>query len=90
MKLHTILQNHNGSWKYHRQFGKYDGIFAGMDFIAIHANTWSVFVSKEIVQLPSGTVLASFDHMLTLSVGIWDFLTEVHWIKFHHRIYGRF
>ena len=32
MKLHTILQNHNESWKYHRKFGKYDGIFVGMEF----------------------------------------------------------
>ena len=32
MKLHTILQNHQGSWKYHRKFGKYDGIFVGMEF----------------------------------------------------------
>ena len=59
------------------------------NFISIHAKTWSVFVSKEINQLPSGTVLPGFDHILTLSVGIWDFLTEVHWIKFHHRIYGK-
>ena len=60
------------------------------NFVSIHAKTWSVFVSKEIVQLPSGTFLPGFDHMLTLSVGIWDFSTEVHWIKFHHRINGRF
>ena len=32
MKLHTIFQNHRGSWKYHRRFGKYDGIFVGMEF----------------------------------------------------------
>ena len=47
------------------------------NFISKHAKTWSVFVSKEIVQLPSGTVLPGFDHMLTLSVGIWNFLMEM-------------
>ena len=60
------------------------------NFIFIHTKTWSVFVSKEIVQWPSGTDLPGFDHMLTLSVWIWDCLTEVHWVKFHHPIYGSF
>ena len=32
MILHTILQNHHGSWEYHRRFGKYDGIFVGTEF----------------------------------------------------------
>ena len=59
-----------------------------LNFISIHAKTWSVLVSKEIVQWPSGTVLPGFDHMLTLSVWIWDFVPEVNWVKFHHRIYG--
>ena len=60
------------------------------NFISIHAKTWSVLVSKDIVRWPSGTVLPCFDHMLTLSVWIWDFVTGVHWVKFHHRIYGSF
>ena len=60
------------------------------NFISIHAKTWSDFVSKEIVQWPSGSVLPGFDHMLTLSVWIWDFVTDVHWVKFRHRIYGSF
>ena len=60
------------------------------NFISIHANTWPVFVSKEIVQWPSGTVLPGLDHMLKLLVWIWDFVTEVNWVKFHHRIYGSF
>ena len=41
------------------------------NFISIHANTWSVLVSIEIVRWPSGTVLPDFDHILTLSVWIW-------------------
>ena len=62
------------------------------NFISIHAKTWYVFVSKEIVQWSSGTVLPGFDHMLTLSVWVWDFVTEVHchWVKFHNRIYESF
>ena len=35
------------------------------NFISFHTKTWSVFVSKEIIQWPSGTVLPGFDHMLT-------------------------
>ena len=38
------------------------------NFISIHAKAWSVFVSKEIVEWHSSTVLPGFDHMLTLSV----------------------
>ena len=60
------------------------------NFISTHAKTWSVLVSKEIIQWPSGTVLPGFDHMLTLSVWIWDFVTEVLWVKFHHLIYESF
>ena len=60
------------------------------NFISIHAKTWSVFVSKEIVQWPSGTLLPGFDHMLILSVWIRYFVTEVHWVKFHHRIHWSF
>ena len=40
------------------------------NFISIHAKTWSVFVSKEIVQRPSDTLLPGFDHMLIVSVWI--------------------
>ena len=73
MILHTILQNHHGSWKYHRIFGKYDVFFLLVrNFISRHAKTWSVLVLKEIVQWPSGTLLPDFVHMLTLSVWIWD------------------
>ena len=60
------------------------------NFISIHAKTWSVFVSKEIVQWPSGTLLPGFDHMLILSVWIRHFVTEVHWVKFHRRIHWSF
>ena len=60
------------------------------NFISIHAKTWSVFVSKEIVQWPSGTLLPGFDHMLILSVWIRHFVTEVRWVKFHHRIHWSF
>ena len=74
MKLHTILQNHHGSWKCHRKFGKYDGIFVGMEFYFYTCQNMVCFCFKKIVQLPNGTVLPGFDHMLTLSVGIWDFL----------------
>ena len=34
------------------------------NLISIHAKTWSVFVSKEIVEWPSDTLLPGFDHML--------------------------
>ena len=60
------------------------------NFISIHAKTWSVFVSKEIVQWPSCTLLPGFDHMLILSVWIRYFVTEVHWVKFHHWIHWSF
>ena len=50
MKLHTILQNDHGSLKYHRRFDKNDRFLLVRNFISIHAKTWSVFVSKEIVQ----------------------------------------
>ena len=60
------------------------------NFISRHAKTWSVLVAKEIVQWPSGTVLPGFHRMLTLSVWIWYFVTEVHCAKFHHQIYGSF
>ena len=60
------------------------------NFISIHAKTWSVFVSKEIVQWPSGTRLPGFDHMLKLLVWIRYFVTEVHWVKFRHRIHLSF
>ena len=49
------------------------------NFISIHAKTLSIFVSKEIVQWPSGTLLLGFDHMLILSVWIRYFVTEAHW-----------
>ena len=90
MKLHTILQNHNGSWKYHRRFGKYDGIFVGTEFYFYTCQNMVCCVSKEIVQWHSDTVLPGFNHMLTLSVWTWNFLPEVHWVKFNHRIYGSF
>ena len=48
------------------------------------------FFPKEIVQWKNGIDLPGFDHMITLSVWIWDFVTEVHWVKLHHRIYGSF
>ena len=43
------------------------------NFISRHAKAWSILVTKEIVQWPSGTVVPGFDHMLTLSVWIWHF-----------------
>ena len=73
MKLHTIFQNHHWSWKYHRKFGKYGGIFVGMEFYFYKRQNMVCFCLKVNVQLHSGTVVPGFDHMLTLSVGIWDF-----------------
>ena len=49
MKLDTILQNHHGSWKYHRRFGKYDSIcivYGTEYYFYIHAKTWFVFRSR--------------------------------------------
>ena len=76
---------------YYRRFGEYDGIFVGTEFYFYTCqNMVGFFLSKDIIQWPSGTVLPGCDHMLTLSVSIWDFVTKVHWVKFHHRIYENF
>ena len=45
-----------------------------------------LFLFQKRLLWPSVTILRGFDHMITLSVLMWDVVTEVHWIKFHHRI----
>ena len=50
MKLHTILQNHAKSWKMAKNLANMMFFLLIRNFISIHAKTWSVFVSKEIVQ----------------------------------------
>ena len=43
MILHTILQNHHGSWKYHRRFGKYDGYFCWYGILFLYIPNHGLF-----------------------------------------------
>ena len=70
MILHTILQNQHGSWKYHRRFGKYDGIFVGTEFYFYTCQNMVCFSLKRDCSMTEWHRLTWFwSHAHTIGLG---------------------
>ena len=73
MKLHTIMQNHHGSWKYHRKLGKYDGIFVCMEFYFYTCQNMVCFCFKRDCSI---YIVTPFYLVLTMSCSHYRFGSE--------------